>query len=60
MKRRDLIKYLSMTPVAGAAVLGDITPAHAETGKQPKNPKEITSRNWACVPLSMLREHILP
>jgi len=39
MKRRDLIKYLSMTPVAGAAVLGDITPAHAETGKQSKKPK---------------------
>jgi L-seryl-tRNA(Ser) seleniumtransferase len=31
MKRRDLIKYLSVTPVAGAALAGDITSLHAET-----------------------------
>jgi L-seryl-tRNA(Ser) seleniumtransferase len=29
MKRRDLIKYLSVAPVAGAALAGDITSLHA-------------------------------
>ena len=40
MKRRDLIKYLSVTPVAGAALAGDITSLHAETRSAAGAPKK--------------------
>lgn len=36
MKRRDLIKALTVTPVAGAAFLGDITNAGATPAQAPK------------------------
>ncbi len=36
MKRRDLIKALTVTPVAGAAFLGDITNAEAAPKQAPK------------------------
>lgn len=36
MKRRDLIKALTVTPVAGAAFLGDITNAEANPAQAPK------------------------
>jgi uncharacterized pyridoxal phosphate-dependent enzyme len=40
MKRRDLIKYLSVTPVAGAALAGDITSLRAATPETMAAPKK--------------------
>jgi L-seryl-tRNA(Ser) seleniumtransferase len=40
MKRRDLIKYLSVTPIAGAALAGDITSLHAAPQSLPGAPKK--------------------
>jgi L-seryl-tRNA(Ser) seleniumtransferase len=40
MKRRDLIKYLSVTPVAGAALAGDITSLRAATPETTAAPKK--------------------
>ena len=50
MKRRDLIKYLSAAPVAGAAMVGDITSIHAapSTEQAPKRDffKELGVRTF--------------
>ena len=40
MKRRDLIKYLTVTPVAGAALAGDITSLRAATHETTAAPKK--------------------
>jgi L-seryl-tRNA(Ser) seleniumtransferase len=48
VKRRDLIKYLSVTPVAGAAFLGEISEASAAPAQAPKRDlfKELGVRTF--------------